>query len=174
MFGNTITVIGNLTRDPELRYTNNGTALGKLGVAWNRKYQQNGKEVEDVSFFNITCWGTLAENISNSSLRQGSRVVVVGRLDQHSYETKDGENRNVVEIVAEEVSPSLKWATVDVQKNAGGSGTYQAGGGATANNATAAKSESDNQTAPKPAAGPEASKELDKELENAGAGEEPF
>ncbi len=164
MFGNTITVIGNLTRDPELRYTQSGAALGKLGVAWNRKYQQNGKEVEDVSFFNITCWGTLAENISNSSLRQGSRVVVVGRLDQHSYETKDGENRSVIEIIADEVSPSLRWATVDVQKNAGGSGSYQAGG-------NAPRPESQSQTAPNPA--PQEPQDS-KEFENAGAGEEPF
>ena len=131
MFGNTVTIVGNLTRDPELRHTAKGIALTNLGVAWNRKYQRDGQEVEDVSFFNVTCWGTLAENVADSNLSKGSRVVVVGRLDQQSFQTREGENRTTVEIVAEEVSPSLKWATAEVAKTSGGGYGGRQGGSQT-------------------------------------------
>ncbi len=179
MIDNNITIIGNLTRDPELRHTQKGTALASLGVAWNRRYQQNGQDVEDVSFFNITCWGTLAENVANSSLMKGSRVVVVGRLNQNTYETRDGESRSTVEIVADEVSPSLKWATAEVTKTSGGAtgggggGGSGGGGGRSApagdNQAAAADRQSgDSQVSP---AAQETSQQAPQE---AGAGEEPF
>ena len=118
MTGNTLTIIGNLTHDPELRFIQNGTALTKLGVAWNYRSQQGN---ENVSFFNVTCWGELGENVANSNLVKGSRVVIVGRLDQNSYETKEGEKRSTVQIIADEVSPSLRWATVDVTRIGGNS-----------------------------------------------------
>lgn len=136
MFGNTVTIIGNLTRDPELRYTQNGNALTKMGVAWNYR-TQNG--TENVSFFDITCWGELGENVANSNLVKGSRVVVVGRLDQSNYETREGQKRSSVQIIADEVSPSLRWAKVEVTKNSGGSND----GGSQAAPAT----ESDSQVA---------------------------
>ncbi len=112
-FDNTVTVVGNLTRDPELRFTPGGAAVANFGLAWNRK-GRDGEEV--VSFFDITAWNQLAENVSEC-LAKGMRVVVYGRLDQRSWETQDGERRSKVEIVADEVAPSLRWATAEVTRN---------------------------------------------------------
>ena len=112
-FDITVSIVGNVTRDPELRYTPAGAAVANFGVAWNRK----GKNDEDVvSFFDITCWRNLAENVSES-ITKGSRVIVYGRLDQRSWENQDGERRSKVEIVADDVAPSLKWATADLTRN---------------------------------------------------------
>ena len=107
---NTVTLVGNLTRDPELRFTQSGQAVASFGLAVNRRYQQNGEWQEKVSFFNVTAWGQLAEN-SASSLTKGGRVIVNGRLEQREYETREGDKRNVVEVVADEIGPSLRWAT---------------------------------------------------------------
>ncbi|MDP6867557.1 MAG: single-stranded DNA-binding protein [Acidimicrobiales bacterium] len=122
-FNNTVTIIGNVTRDPELRYIPNGTAVTNFGLAWNLR-KQNGEE--EAMFFNVTCWRSLAENVAES-IGKGARVIVTGRLDHRSYETQEGEKRSVVEIQAEEIGPSLQWATADVERNArtdgGGSAT---------------------------------------------------
>ena len=126
-FDNTITIVGNLTRDPELRFTPGGAAVANFGVAWNMKGRDGAED--KVSYFDVTCWRQLAENVSDS-LTKGSRVVVHGRLDQRSWETQDGEKRSKVEIVADDVAPSLKWATVERTPNEfreGGGG--QGGGG---------------------------------------------
>ncbi len=112
-FDNTVTVVGNITRDPELRFTPSGAAVANFGLAWNRK-GRDGEEV--VSFFDITAWSQLAENASES-LTKGMRVVVYGRLDQRSWENQEGERRSKVEIVADETAPSLRWATAEVTKN---------------------------------------------------------
>ena len=106
-FDNTVTVVGNVTRDPELRFTQNGAAVASFGLAWNRK-TQDGED--QPSFFDVTCWRQLAENVSES-LVKGSRVIVYGRLEQRSWETQDGDRRSKVEIIADDVAPSLKWAT---------------------------------------------------------------
>ena len=131
-YDNTVTVVGNVTRDPELRFTPNGAAVTNFGLAWNRK-GQNDEEV--VSFFDITCWRSLAENVAES-ITKGARVIVHGRLDQRSWENQEGERRSKVEIVADDVAPSLKWATAEVTRNEfrGGSGesSAPAGGAATA------------------------------------------
>ncbi len=111
-FDNTITIVGNLTRDPELRYTQSGKALTKLGLAWSRKDKQGE---ETVGFFDVTCWGDLAENVAES-VSKGTRVVVYGRVDYQSWEDKEGQKRSKVEVVADEVSPSLRWATAQVDK----------------------------------------------------------
>ena len=130
-FDNTVTVVGNVTRDPELRFTPNGAAVVNFGLAWNRK-GQNDEEV--VSFFDVTCWSGLAENVAES-ITKGSRVVVYGRLDQRSWENQDGERRSKVEIVADDVAPSLRWATVEITRNefrggdGGGSAAPSGGGG---------------------------------------------
>ena len=116
MAENSVTVVGNLTRDPELRFTAGGKGVASFGLAVNRRYQVNGEWQEKVSFFNVTAWGTLGENTSHS-LQKGSRVIVTGRLEQREYETKDGERRNVVEVVADEIGPSLRWATAQVDRN---------------------------------------------------------
>lgn len=113
---NTTTITGNLARDPELKYTNTGQAVCNFGVAVNRRWQNKQQEWEEaVSFHNVVCWGPLAENCAES-LAKGSRVVVTGRLEQRSWETPDGEKRSVVEIVADEIGPSLKFATAQVVK----------------------------------------------------------
>ena len=132
-FDNTITVVGNITRDPELRFTPSGAAVANFGVAWNKK-GQDGKE-DEVSFFDVTCWRNLAENVSES-LTKGSRVVVYGRLEQRSWQTNDGDKRSKVEIIADDVAPSLKWASAQLTRNeysgggpGGGQGGGQGGGG---------------------------------------------
>jgi single-strand DNA-binding protein len=137
--GNSITVIGNITRDPELRFTGSGQAKVNFGLAVNRRWQnrQTNEWEEAVSFFNVVAWGEMGENTSES-LQKGSRVIVTGRLDQRSWETEDGEKRSVVEIVADEIGPSLRWATAQVTKterkgpNDGGGGGGGGGGAAAA------------------------------------------
>jgi len=115
---NCTTVTGNLTRDPEIRYTRDGQATTLLGVAVNRRWQdRETKEWEEaVSFFDVVCWRDLAENAA-LSLAKGMRVVVTGRLEQRSWETEDGDRRSKVEIVADEIGPSLLFATAEVQRN---------------------------------------------------------
>jgi len=116
--GNHVSIVGNLTRDPELRFTPSGQATATFGVAVNRRWQnrQNNEWEESVSFFDVVCWGQLAENAAQS-LTKGTRIMVTGRLDQRSWETPDHEKRSKVEITAEEVAPSLRWATATVVKN---------------------------------------------------------
>lgn len=124
--GNTVELIGNITRDPELRFTPSGAAVANFGLAVNRRWrnQQTNEWEEQVSFFDIVCWRELAENVAES-LTKGSRVMVSGRLDQRSWETDTGEKRSKVEVVADEIGPSLRWATAQVTRNErrdGGSG----------------------------------------------------
>ena len=123
---NQVTVVGNLTREPELRYTPSGAAVAKFGLAVNRSYtNRNGEKVEDTSFFNVNAWRQLAENVAES-LSTGTRVIVSGRLQSRSWETEDGQKRTVVEIEADEVGPSLRWATAAVTKTTrGGPGDWQ-------------------------------------------------
>jgi single-strand DNA-binding protein len=112
-----VTVAGNLTRDPEIRYTREGQATTSLSVAVNRRWQnQQTKEWEEsVSFLDVVCWRDLAENVA-LSLTKGSRVLVSGRLEQRSWETDGGERRSKVEIVADDVAASLRFATTDVYR----------------------------------------------------------
>lgn len=116
---NTTTLSGNLTRDPEIRYTRDGQANTTFGLAVNRRWQPRGSDEweEATSFFDVVCWRELAENVA-LSLVKGSRVVVTGRLDQHVWETELGERRSRVEITAEEVGPSLRFATAEVTRTA--------------------------------------------------------
>jgi len=116
MADNNISLVGNVTREPELRYTQGGQAVTKFGLAVNRRWQQAGEWKEQVSFFDVVCWGQLGENAA-TSLGKGTRVVVTGRLEQRSYETAQGEKRSSVEVVADEVGPSLRWATAQVERN---------------------------------------------------------
>lgn len=118
MPGNNITLIGNITRDPELRFTPSGQATASFGLAVNRRWQnrQTQEWEEATSFFDIVCWREQAENASES-LARGSRVIVTGRLEQRSWETAEGEKRSKVEVVADEIGPSLRWATAQITKN---------------------------------------------------------
>jgi len=132
---NTVTVVGNITRDPELRFTAGGKGIASFGLAVNRRYQQNGEWQEKVSFFNVTAWDQLGENAA-ASLTKGTRIIVTGRLEQREYETNNGEKRNVVEIVADELGPSLRWARASVERTqrstsdgGSGGGGYNSGGG---------------------------------------------
>ena len=115
---NTITIVGNVTREPELRFTANGRSQLTLGLAVNHRYPDRnrpGEWIEDTSFFNVVCWADLAENVS-SSVQKGSRIIVMGRLSQRSWETENNEKRSVVEVIAEEVGPSLRWATASISR----------------------------------------------------------
>ena len=124
---NQITVVGNLTRDPELRYTPTGAAVVKIGVAVNRFYtNRNGEKVEQTDFFTVNAWRQLAENIAETC-KVGQRVIVSGRLQSRTWETEEGQKRTVVEIEADEVGPSLRWATAQVTKaTRGGPGEWAA------------------------------------------------
>lgn len=115
---NTVTVVGNITRDPELRFTASGQAIGKFGVAVNRRWQNKAtQEWEEVtSFFDVTCWGQLGENVAES-LSKGDRVIVAGRLDQSTWVTEAGDKRSKVDITADIVGPALSYATVAITKN---------------------------------------------------------
>ena len=132
MADSTVTIVGNLTRDPEIRYTTGGAAKASFGVAVSRRWQnrQTQEWEEQTSFFNVVCWREMAENVAES-IGKGSRVVVTGRLEQRSWETENGDKRSVVEIVADEIGPSLRWATAKVNRNErrGGSGGGGASGG---------------------------------------------
>jgi single-strand DNA-binding protein len=113
-----ITIAGNLTRDAEIRYTRDGQATTALSVAVNRRWQNRQTqewEESTTSFFDVVCWRDLAENAA-LSLGRGARIVVTGRLEQRSWETDDGETRTKVELVADDIGASLRFATVDVHK----------------------------------------------------------
>ncbi|HEV8623056.1 MAG TPA: single-stranded DNA-binding protein [Acidimicrobiia bacterium] len=127
--GNTITIVGNITRDPELRYTPSGQANVRLGVAVNRKWQDrnSGEWQEATSFFDVIAWREMAENV-NESLKKGARVIVTGRLEQRTWE-QEGNKRSVVEIIADEIAPSLRWATAKVEKTERRGGDQGGGGG---------------------------------------------
>ena len=136
MSGNSVTLIGNVTRDPELRFTASGQASANFGIAVNRRWQnrQTNEWEEAVSYFNVVAWRELAENCAES-LHKGTRVIVTGRLEQRSWETQDGDKRTVIEVIADEIGPSLRWATTQVNRNerrdgqSGGAGGGFGGGG---------------------------------------------
>ena len=113
----TTTITGNLTRDPEIRYTRDGQATTSLSVAVNRRWQsrQTQEWEESTSFFDIVCWRDLAENVA-LSLTKGAPVVVAGHLEERRWESEDGETRTKVELVAEEIGASLRFATVDIHR----------------------------------------------------------
>jgi len=127
--GNTVEVTGNITSDPELKITPSGTAVCRFGLAWNRRFQQDGEWQEEAHFFDVTCWRDLAENVAES-LTKGDRVVVSGRLEQSRWEDKEtGQNRSKVGVVADDVATSLRWATVEVTRVEREEGGRPSGGG---------------------------------------------
>jgi single-strand DNA-binding protein len=139
-----ITVVGNLTADPELRFTPSGAAVANFTVASTpRTFDKNSNEWKDgeALFLRCSVWRQAAENVAES-LQRGTAVIVQGRLKQRSYETKEGEKRTVYELDVDEVGPSLKWATAKVTKasRGGGGGGYggSAGGGSAASSSSAA------------------------------------
>ena len=137
MAGDTIiTVVGNLTDDPELRFTSSGAAVANFTVASTpRFFDQNTNDWKDgdALFLRCSIWRQAAENVAET-LTKGARVIVQGRLKQRSYETREGEKRTVYELDVDEVGPSLKYATAKVAKvtRGGGGGGFGGGGGAPA------------------------------------------
>lgn len=120
---NTIVVVGNLTDDPELRYTPNGVAVANCRVAVNRRTrntQTNEWEDRTDGFFTVNVWRDLAENVAES-LHKGDRVMIQGSIRSRSWEDKEGQTRWVTEIEADEVCPSLRWARARIEKVRGGS-----------------------------------------------------
>jgi len=129
----TITVVGNLTADPELRFTPSGAAVANFTVASTpRIYDRQSGEWKDGEALFLRCniWREAAENVAES-LTRGSRVIVQGRLKQRSFETREGEKRTVVEVEVDEIGPSLRYATAKVNKasRGGGGGGFGGGGG---------------------------------------------
>lgn len=125
---NTVTLVGNLTRDPELRYTTGGRGVTSFGLAVNRRWQSNGEWQEAVSFFNVVAWAELGENAA-ASLTKGSRCMVTGRLEQRSYDNKEGQKVNITEVIADDLGPSLRWAQAQVERIARDSAPSGGGGG---------------------------------------------
>jgi single-strand DNA-binding protein len=129
-----ITVVGNLTADPELRFTPSGAAVASFTVASTpRTFDRQANEWKDgeTLFMRCSIWREAAENVAES-LTKGMRVIVSGRLKSRSYETKEGEKRTVIELEVDEIGPSLRYATAKVQKmsrSGGGGGGFGSGGG---------------------------------------------
>ncbi len=126
MTSNSVTLVGNLVDDPELRFTPSGVALAKVRFAVSRRYRDRNNEwQEETSFFGGTCWREMAENVAES-LTKGMRVIVTGQLEQRSWETQEGDKRSVVEVRIEEIGPSVRWATATVTRTprSGGSGDW--------------------------------------------------
>ena len=163
MAGDTvITVVGNLTADPELRFTPSGAAVANFTVASTpRTFDKNTNEWKDgeALFLRCSVWRQAAENVAES-LHRGTAVIVQGRLKQRSYETKEGEKRTVYELDVEEVGPSLKFATAKVTKasrgGGGGGGGYgggSGGGSSYGGGSSSAASSNDDPWASAPAGG---------------------
>ncbi|HEU4750365.1 MAG TPA: single-stranded DNA-binding protein [Acidimicrobiia bacterium] len=128
MSTNSVVLVGNLVEDPELRFTPSGVQMTKLRFAVNRRWRDQQQEwQEETSFFSGTLWRDHAENAAET-LQKGMRVIVVGRLEQRSWETQEGEKRSVIEVSIEEIGPSLRWATATVNRTARTGGGDLAGG----------------------------------------------
>ena len=112
---NVVTLVGNVSRTPELRHTTSGAAVASFGLAVDRRWQKDGGWREQTSFFEVTCWAQIAENVCES-IDKGARVMVIGRLDQQSWENDNGEKRSKVAVIADDVGPSLRWATCHVDR----------------------------------------------------------
>lgn len=132
MSENSVTLVGNLTEDPELRFTAQGAAVANFRMAVSKRVrdaQTNEWKDGETSFFRVNVWRQLAENVAET-LQKGNRVIVTGALKMRSWETQEGEKRTVVEIEAVEVGPSLKWATAKIERTSrgGGQGASSEGG----------------------------------------------
>jgi len=157
-----ITVVGNLTADPELRFTPSGAAVANFTVASTpRTFDKNTNEWKDgeALFLRCSVWRQAAENVAES-LQRGTAVIVQGRLKQRSFETKEGEKRTVYELDVDEVGPSLRWATAKVTKasrGGGGGGGYGGGnagsGGAQRSSGSSSSGATDDPWASAPAGG---------------------
>ncbi len=138
---NTVTLIGNLVEDLELRHTGSGVAMAKVAIAVNRRRYKDGEWTSELDgFFRGTLWREQAENAAQS-LNKGDRIVISGTLEQRSWENNEGEKRSAVEVRIDEIAPSLRWASAVVSRNpatGGGSGSGSWGGGNAGGNASGA------------------------------------
>lgn len=127
-----MTIVGTLGRDPELRFTSGGRAVASVGVAVSRRYKPRDSEEwqEVTSWVNCTMWAEMAENAA-ASLTKGTRVIAQGRFEQRSYTDKEGEEKTVWEMTVDEIGPSLRWATMKVDKVAREKASDGGGGGGT-------------------------------------------
>lgn len=127
---NYITFIGNLTEDPELRFTQGGAPVASFRVASNRRFtDRSGTQQEETTFLNVNAWRDLAENAAES-LGKGDRVIVIGRVRVRNYENRENQTVWVTEIEADEIAPSLRWARAEVARvSGGGSGGGSASSG---------------------------------------------
>ncbi|HYR14673.1 MAG TPA: single-stranded DNA-binding protein [Mycobacterium sp.] len=154
----TITVVGNLTADPELRFTPSGAAVANFTVASTpRIYDRQSGEWKDGEALFLRCniWREAAENVAES-LTRGSRVIVTGRLKQRSFETREGEKRTVFEVEVDEIGPSLRYATAKVNKasrSGGGGGGFGGGGGGSRGGGGGSEPKQDDPWGSAPAAG---------------------
>jgi single-strand DNA-binding protein len=111
-----ITLVGNLTRDPVLRVTAAGVAVAEMGIAVNRRWRDSGGDPkEHTSYFSVVAWRSLAEHCA-ATLHKGDLVMVTGRAEQRSWQTDGGERRSTIEVVADDIGPSLRWATAVVER----------------------------------------------------------
>jgi single-strand DNA-binding protein len=153
-----ITIVGNLTADPELRFTPSGAAVANFTVASTpRIYDRQSSEWKDGEALFLRCniWREAAENVAES-LTRGSRVIVTGRLKQRSYETKEGEKRTVMELEVDEIGPSLRYATAKVNKasrGGGGGGGFGSGAPSGGGNRPAASQSNEDPWGSAPASG---------------------
>ncbi|MEA2435397.1 MAG: single-strand DNA-binding protein [Actinomycetota bacterium] len=126
---NAVTIVGNVTDDPELRFTPSGLPVATFTVAVNSRIRKNDQWEDRLDgFFRCSCWRDMAENVAES-LTKGTRVMVVGRLQQQRWEDKEGGKHSRDEVQVDEVGPTLKWATVQVTKSQRSSGGSGGGGG---------------------------------------------
>lgn len=142
----TVTVTGNLTNDPELRFTPNGLAVASFTVASTSKvYDRNSNEWKDgdTVFMRCNVWRQYAENVAES-LTKGTRVIVTGRLKQRSYETKEGQQRQVVELEVDDVGPVLRYATAKVTRMSRNDNSGNTGSGPAANDPWSAGNQTDS------------------------------
>lgn len=123
----TVTLVGNAVREPELKFLPSGIALCELGIAVNTRRKEGDKWVDgDPEFYDVTCWREMAENVA-TSITKGMRLVIIGKLNFRQWETDEGQKRSKISVTADEVSPSLRWATVEVSRveRSQGDGGYQ-------------------------------------------------
>jgi single-strand DNA-binding protein len=126
---NYVTFIGNLTDDPELRFTQGGTPVATIRLASNRRWNdRDGQQQEETTYLNVTCWREMAENVAET-LHKGDRAIAIGRLKVRSYENREGQTVWTTEIEADEIAPSLRWAKANVNRAAGGGSGGGAGSG---------------------------------------------
>lgn len=140
MPSNAVTFVGNVTKDPELRFTPTGLATVTFGLAVNESYKnKQGEWEEKTSFVDVVCWREMAENVSESVIR-GTRVIVTGKLAQRNWQNEAGEPRSKLQVNADEIGPSVRWATAQVVRNER-RGPTESAGDSTADGAVPAEEE---------------------------------